>query len=129
MGIWMDILNDPAFPDDKLRRRKESALVSIQNRNQNVSQVASRAFNDLVYGADSPITAMQTEAVVNGFTRQDLINWHGRYWGANNAILVVSGDFDREEMLQKLEETFGQWADAEPEEDWDDVQQEMERYR
>jgi zinc protease len=113
MSIWMDILNDPAFPDDKLRRRKEGALVTIQNRNQNVSQVGGRAFNDLVYGADSPITAMQTEAIVNGFTRQDLINWHRRYWGATNAILVISGDFDRAEMLQKLEETFGQWADAE----------------
>jgi predicted Zn-dependent peptidase len=113
MGIWMDILNNPAFPDDKLRRRKESALVAIQNRNQNVSQVAARAFNDLVYGADSPITAIQTEAMVNGFSRQDLVNWHRRYWGANNAILVVSGAFDREEMLQKLEESFGQWADAE----------------
>ena len=113
MDIWMDLLHDPAFPADKLRRQKESALVSIQNRNQNVSRVGSRAFSDLVYGEDSPITAEQTEAIVNGFTRQDLINWHDRYWGANNAILIVAGDFDRGEMLQKLEETFGQWADAE----------------
>ena len=44
---------------------------------------------------------------------QDLFDWHRTYWGANNAILVVAGDFDRAEMLQKLEETFGQWADAE----------------
>jgi zinc protease len=113
LGIWMDLLRDPAFPDDKLRRQKESALVSVQNRNQNVSQVGSRAFNDLVYGEDSPINAEQTEAIVNGFVRRDLVDWHRRYWGANNAILILSGDFDRAEMLQKLEETFGQWGDAE----------------
>ncbi|MFC1791284.1 M16 family metallopeptidase [Gemmatimonadota bacterium] len=113
LDIWMDLLHNPAFPDDKLRRRKESALVSIQNRNQNVSTVAGRTYSELIYGEDSPITAQQTEAMVNGFTRQDLINWHRRYWGANNAILIVTGDFDRAEMLQKLEETFGTWADAE----------------
>jgi zinc protease len=109
LGIWLDILNNPAFPADKLRRQKEAALVSIQNRNQNVTSVAGRTFNDLIYGEDSPITAQQTEAMVNGFSRQDLLGWHERYWGANNAILIVAGAFDREEMLQKLEETFGQW--------------------
>jgi predicted Zn-dependent peptidase len=37
MSIWLDILTDPAFPDDKLRRQKDAALVAIQNRNKNVS--------------------------------------------------------------------------------------------
>jgi len=113
LGIWMDLLNNPAFPADKLRRQKEAALVTIQNRNQNVTSVAARTFNALVYGEDSPITAQQTEAMVNGFTRQDLLGWHQRYWGANNAILIVTGAFDREEMLGKLEETFGRWRSAE----------------
>ena len=113
LGLWLDILNNPAFPADKLRRQKEAALVSIQNRNQNVTTVAGRTFNNLIYGEDSPITAQQTEGMVNGFTRQDLLNWHQKYWGANNAILVVAGAFQRDEMLQKLEETFGQWRHAE----------------
>jgi predicted Zn-dependent peptidase len=113
LGIWMDILNNPAFPEDKLRRNKESALVAYENRNKNVSSVGSRTFNELVYGVDSPINARQTDVIINGFTRADLVDWHRRYWGANNAILVVAGDFQREEMLQKLEETFGQWPDAE----------------
>ncbi len=113
MQIWMDILQNPAFPADKLRRQKESALVSIQNRNKNVSSVGSRAFSDLVYGEDSPINARQTEAIVNGFVRRDLISWHRRYWGANNAILVVAGDFNKAEMMEMLEATLGRWSDAE----------------
>ena len=34
MGIWMDILNNPAFPEDKLRRNKESALVAYREPEQ-----------------------------------------------------------------------------------------------
>jgi zinc protease len=113
LGIWMDILNNPAFPEDKLRRNKESSLVAYENRNKNVSTVGRRAFSELVYGEDSPVNAAQTDATINGMNRGDLFDWHRRYWGANNAMLVVAGDFDREEMLQKLEETFGQWGDAE----------------
>ncbi len=113
MKIWMDILNNPAFPEDKLRREKDSALPSIRNRNKNVSSVASRVYNELVYGEDSPITEETTEATINSITRADLIAWHKKYWGANNAILVVSGDFNKAEMLDKLEATFGKWRDAE----------------
>ena len=66
-----------------------------------------------VWADASPITARQTETIVNGIVRRDLINWHRKYWGATNAILIVSGDFDRDQILVKLEETFGKWANVE----------------
>jgi predicted Zn-dependent peptidase len=113
LGVWMDILTDPAFPEDKIRRNKEAALVAYENRNKNVSTVGRRAFNELVYGLDSPITTQATASIINGINRSDLFEWHRKYWGANNAILVVAGDFNRAEMLEKLEATFGQWGTAE----------------
>jgi predicted Zn-dependent peptidase len=75
--------------------------------------VATRTLQDLVYGEDSPITAEPTEATIGGLTRDDVVAWHKKYWGANNAILVVAGDFKRAEMLQKLDATFGKWRNAE----------------
>jgi len=111
--IWMDLLNNPAFPEDKLRREKDLALPSIRNRNKNVGSVGSRTYSQLIYGEDSPITALMTEAGVNGISRDDLISWHKKYWGANNAILIVTGDFKKVEMMQKLEATFGKWRTAE----------------
>jgi len=110
--IWMDLVNNPALPEDKLRREKDLAIPPIRNRNKNVSQVGSRAFNQLIYGADSPITAERTEAGINSITRDDLISWHKKYWGANNAILIVTGDFKKAGMLQKLESSFGKWRTA-----------------
>jgi zinc protease len=100
-------------PEDKLRREKDLAIPPIRNRNKNASQVASRAFNQLIYGENAPITAETTEAGISGITRDDLIAWHKKYWGANDAILVVTGDFKKAEMLQKLETRLGQWRMAE----------------
>jgi zinc protease len=113
LKIWMDILNNPAFPEDKLRRDKDAALPGIRNRNKNVTQVASRVYDRLIYGEDSPITQETTEATITAITRDDLITWHKKYWGATNAMLVVSGDFKKADMLQKLEATFGKWRKAE----------------
>jgi zinc protease len=113
LRIWMDLLQNPAFPDDKLRREKEQMLVGIRNRNKNVAAVGARTYNQLIYGDDSPITAEPTEETVGSLAREDLVAWHRKYWGANNAILVVTGDFKRAEMLKKLEAAFGTWRNAE----------------
>jgi zinc protease len=109
LKIWMDVLSDPAFPEDKLRRDKELAMPPIRNRNRDITTVSSRVYEQLIYGADSPITAERTEAGINSITRDDLVAWYRKYWGAENAILVVSGDFKKAEMLPKLEATFGKW--------------------
>ncbi|MBZ5498586.1 MAG: insulinase family protein [Acidobacteriia bacterium] len=113
LKIWMDVLSSPAFPEDRLRREKDSAIPPIRNRNRDVGTVAGRVYEELIYGKDTPITAQRTEAGINGITRDDLVAWYNKYWGASNAILVVSGDFNKADMLKKLEATFGKWRKAE----------------
>jgi predicted Zn-dependent peptidase len=109
----MDMLANPAFPEDRVRRERQAMLAPLRNRNQNLGTVATQSWDRLIYGEDSPITAEVTEATLNSITRDDIVAWHKKYWGANNAILVVAGDFKKAEMLQKLEATFGKWRAAE----------------
>jgi len=113
LKIWLDILNNPAFPEDRIKREKDSMAAPLRNRNRNLTGVASTEWGKLIYGADSPITAEVTETTLNNITRDDVVAWHKKYWGSNNAILVVTGDFKRAEMLAKLEATFGKWRAAE----------------
>jgi zinc protease len=113
LKIWMDILTTPAFPEDRIRREKQSMAAPLRNRNRNLTGVASTTWEKLIYGENSPITAEMTETTINAITRDDVVAWHKKYWGANNAILVVAGDFKKDEMLKKLEATFGKWRSAE----------------
>ena len=112
LKIWLDLLTNPAFPEDRIRREREAMIAPLRNRNRNLSGVASTTWGKLLYGEDSPITAEVTETTLNNITRDDVVAWHKKYWGANNAILVVAGDFKKAEMLQKLEATFGKWRSA-----------------
>ena len=113
LKIWMDVLTNPAFPEDKLRREKDLAMPAIRNRNRDVATVSTRTYEQLIYGKESPITADRTEAGINSITRDDLVAWYQKYWGTANSILVVTGDFKKAEMVQKLESTFGKWRKAE----------------
>jgi predicted Zn-dependent peptidase len=113
LKIWLDILQNPAFPEDRIKREKDSMAAPLRNRNRNLTGVASTTWEQLMYGEDSPITAEVTEATIGNITRADVVAWHKKYWGSNNAILVVTGDFKKAEMLAKLEATFGKWRAAE----------------
>ncbi len=113
LKIWLDLLTNPAFPEDRIGREKISMAAPLRNRNRNLSGVATTTWEKLMYGEDSPITAEVTEQTINNITRADIVAWHKKYWGANNAILVVAGDFKKAEMLAKLEATFGKWRNAE----------------
>jgi predicted Zn-dependent peptidase len=113
LKIWLDILQNPAFPEDRIKREKDSMAAPLRNRNRNLTGVASTTWEQLMYGEDSPITAEVTETTIGNITRNDVVAWHKKYWGSNNAILVVTGDFKKAEMLAKLEATFGKWRAAE----------------
>jgi len=112
LKIWLDLLTNPAFPQDRITREKQAMAAPLRNRNRNLTGVATTQWEKLMYGEDSPITAEVTEATINAITRDDVVAWHKKYWGANNAILVVSGDFKKADMLAKLEATFGKWRNA-----------------
>ncbi len=112
LKIWLDILTNPAFPEDRLRRERQAMIMPLRNRDRNLTTVATRAWEKLIYGEASPITAEATETTINSITRDDVMAWHKKYWGANNAILVVAGDVKKAEILQKLEATFGKWRNA-----------------
>ncbi len=113
LKIWLDILTNPVFPEDRIRREKDAMAAPLRNRNRNLTGVATQTWSRLMYGDDSPITAEVTEKTIGNITRDDVVAWHKKYWGANNAILVVAGDFKQAEMLAKLEATFGKWRNAE----------------
>jgi len=47
-------------------------------------------------------------------TRDDLANYYRRHYAPNNAVVVVAGDFQQDEMLRQIEAHFGDIPAGEP---------------
>jgi len=109
LSILADVLMNPAFREDKIQLAKMQAGSSIARRNDSVGAIAGREFDKLIYGADS-VYARHTEyATIGSITRDDLVEFHRKYFGPNNAMLAVWGDFDTEQMIEKIEKAFDGW--------------------
>jgi zinc protease len=107
--VFVEVLREPEFREDKLDLAKRQVNTSISRRNDEPFQIAFREAAKLVYGADSPYARVPEYATVAAVTRDDLLSWHQQYVQPNNIILGVVGDFDSGAMEAKLHEAFDSW--------------------
>lgn len=108
--IWLDVMRNPAFRDDKITLAKTQANTAISRRNDEVSSIVSRESNKLGYGPNSPYGRQTEYATIGSITRDDLLAFHKRTVHPNNIILAIIGDFDSAKMEKRLRDTFGSWA-------------------
>jgi zinc protease len=107
--VFMEVLREPEFRQEKIDLAKDQIRTEISRRNDNPMGIASREARKLAYGADSPYARTPEYATVAAVTRQDLLDWHKSTVHPNNIILGVSGDFDSQAMEARLREAFASW--------------------
>lgn len=112
LGLLRDVLTQPRFQEDKLALRKQQLLQSMKERNDESASIESYQVGYLSYGEDFFLNRHMTAASLEAIRREDLQAFHQRWIQPTNFILAVSGDFDRAEMLQKLERLLASWPFA-----------------
>ena len=105
-GIVVDLLEHPAFSDEKLKLAKQQDVAGIVRRNDDAAGIAEREAAILVYGNDSPYARQPEIATVMSVTVDDLKAWHTKSLTPNNMIIAVGGDFDSAAMEKKLRDAF-----------------------
>ncbi|HEV7921782.1 MAG TPA: insulinase family protein [Thermoanaerobaculia bacterium] len=108
--IFIDVLQHPAFRQEKIDLARTQANTGISRRNDEPLGIASREAARLGYGTNSPYARQAEYATIASITRDDLLAFHKKYVYPNNIILGLTGDFDSAQMEQKLRKAFGSWA-------------------
>ncbi|HYE36198.1 pitrilysin family protein [Methylocaldum sp.] len=101
-----EILARPRFEQKDFDREKNRTLLAIKQRGEQPDDLAEIAFFQALYG-NHPYAHPQegfTETV-EPLTREDLVDFHKRYYVAKNAIVVIVGEVkraDAESIAEKL---------------------------
>ena len=109
LPVFVELLRQPEFREDKIVLAKTQLNTSISRRNDDFLGIARREAGKLAYGADNPYARVSQYYTVKAVARDDLLVWHHTYVHPNNVILGVVGDFDSKEMEAKLRAAFGSW--------------------
>ncbi len=109
MAILREVLTEPRFQDDKIALIKEQEMQGIRQRNDSSSAIEARERGFLAFGDKFWGNRYSTAASIEGITRADLQAFHRKWFYPSNFVVAVSGDFDRDQMVQKLETLFANW--------------------
>jgi predicted Zn-dependent peptidase len=114
LGIFVEMLREPRFQEDRLALAREQSLQQMTKRNDDSANIEAREWNVLLNGEDHLTNRFTTEASLEAITRDDLVAFHRRYVHPANMIAAVSGSFAADDMLRRLEEAFADWPTSPP---------------
>lgn len=114
LGIFKQVLTEPAFRQNKIDLIKSQLHSSIARRNDNPHGIAQREFTNTVYGRNNAYGWELEHATVDQISRDDVVAFYRRYFFPANIVLAVWGDFSAAEMKGKLERLFADWTYQQP---------------
>jgi zinc protease len=112
-------LRAPSFPAEVLNREKVRLVGSLKEADTKPDTIVSRTFYRLAY-REHPYALRSSGEVesVEGITREDLLAFHRRHYGARYAVVALIGDVTRsqaEEIAEELTRGLPEASGEEPE--------------
>jgi len=108
-GIVLDMVRRPAFQQDRVDLERAEIIERLRQRNDNASSIVSREWSWLLYGEDHFSSRQASVDEIESITVDDMHRMHGRIFHPGNLYIAVSGDFDVDNMLSRLEQAMTGW--------------------
>jgi zinc protease len=109
LELFVGMLKNPGFQQDRIDLYKNQTLQSMERRNDRTDNIQGREWGRLMRGDQHFSTVPITKSSLESITRQDLIDFHKKYYHPGAFILAVSGDFKTSEMISRLQKMFQGW--------------------
>lgn len=105
LRIFSDVLLRPDFSASRVEIARKQSIEGLRRQNDDPKEIGGRELNRAIYSGH-PLGAIPTFASINAITREDLLDFHRRFYRLDNMMLSVSGDFDRTALLAELNSIF-----------------------
>jgi zinc protease len=115
MALMADVVLRPTFADSELARERTSKLTALLQWRSTPEVLADLALERLIFGASHAYgrPVLGSAGGIAALRREDLAEFHSRFFHSGNAGLIVVGDVTLEELQPLLEQDFGGWARGE----------------
>ena len=102
LAMFFDMLKNPGFDPERLEISRTRTLQGMQRRNDQLRSIQRREFSRLMRGDKHFSTKQSTEATVKAIAPDFMRDFHRSYYHPSRFIFAVSGDFDTDDMIRRL---------------------------
>ena len=114
LELAKEALINPTFPQKEIERIQKQTLASIIQEENRPAAIAYRNIGKLLYGQDhpygKPLTGSGISETISSITRKDIVAMHKRAIDPANLTFAVAGDINLDELVDMLEDKFGDWS-------------------
>ncbi len=114
VGLLASVVRQPRLPASELARLQANLARELAVQRASPQAIAAEKFAELVYGDHPYGRTFPTEAMLNGYTLDQVRAFHRDHFGAGRARLYVAGVFDRDAMQAAVRQAFDGWAKGQP---------------
>jgi zinc protease len=111
LDLFFDVLMNPEFREDPLKLTKARLIEQLRQANDQPSLVLRREFERLLYG-DISLTWQPAKTTIESVTSGNLKAAHQHYFFPKNIILAASGDFNRNDLKNKINKIIAGWKNT-----------------
>jgi len=111
LGVFADVLTQPAFAEKEFARVRDNLLSAITRRKDSPPAIASLTLARALFGDNHPYGWPQVgvEDSLKKITLADVKKFHATYYKPGNAVLIVVGDTTQKELRAKLGPLLDRW--------------------
>ena len=111
LGLAASLLRFPSFPEDEIDLEKRLTLQQIRSMQEQPFTVAFNRLRQDMYG-DHPysLPGIGTKETVAGFYRQQLFDFHARYFRPDNVVVTIVGRITPDEAVDQVRQVLGDWV-------------------
>jgi zinc protease len=109
LDLMADVTLHPSFPQNEVDLARENTKQLLIQQRAQPTFLASERLSQVVFGKHPYSRLSPTPEMLDLMTRDGLVKFRETTYIPNNAVFMVVGDVDREAIIARIEELFGDW--------------------
>jgi len=114
LAMVNELARDAAFPESEFERERRQKQEEVKLQRTEPGFLASERLRKVLFGAHPYSQIAPTEEQVASYRREELRALYHESYTPENALLLLVGDFDPDDMLKSAEKVFSDWKGGRP---------------
>jgi zinc protease len=107
--LMADVIRNPRFPESELPRLKNDRIRDLSIALSDPGQLALSRFNKVLYPDHPYGRFFPTEAMLKGYTLDQIKGFYDKNFGAGRTHIYVAGKFDQAAIESAIRKAFAEW--------------------
>ena len=113
MDLLAEVALEPSFPENEVALAQQNTKESLRQQRAQPSFLASEMVSRVMFGDHPYSVVAPTPESIDHFSRDNFVQFHRAKLVPNNAVFIVVGDVQYEDILKRTESLFSTWQRGE----------------